>query len=122
METARKLYRDAGAAAARALGLPAPQGSTFLFVDVESALDERGLEGFLEDCFEDGVLVAPGASAGRDYGAWIRLCYTAAPPDQVERAVAHLARRLGSGPQEHGPRLVSGHATPRKIPRSGISS
>ena len=91
---ARALYRDAGFAAARALGLPEPQGSTFLFLDVGAHLDERGLHGFLEDCFEDGVMVAPGGSSGRDYESWIRLCYTAARPDEVAFAVERLARRL----------------------------
>ena len=57
-------------------------------------LDERGLHGLLEDCFEDGVLVAPGASSGEAYSEWVRLCYTAAPPDQVKEAVRRLAKRL----------------------------
>jgi N-succinyldiaminopimelate aminotransferase len=77
------------------LGLPAPRGSTFLFVDVSDRLDERGLDGLLEDCFEDGVLVAPGASSGQGYEHWIRLCYTAEPPDEVARAIDLLADRLG---------------------------
>ncbi|MCA9509212.1 MAG: pyridoxal phosphate-dependent aminotransferase [Myxococcales bacterium] len=91
---ARALYREAGGRAAAALGLPAPEGSTFLFVDVARALDERGMPGFLERCFEDGVLVAPGASAGSDYASWVRLCYTAAPPDRVAWAIERLAARL----------------------------
>ena len=92
---ARELYRRAGESAASALGQPPPGGSTFLFLDVDAALDERGIDGFLTDCFEDGVLVAPGASSGHDYASWVRLCYTSAPPDQVEVAVAALAKRLG---------------------------
>ncbi|MAG29636.1 MAG: aspartate aminotransferase, partial [Deltaproteobacteria bacterium] len=47
--------------------------------------------GFLEDCFERGVLVAPGHSCGTDYRDWIRLSYTAAPPADVVEA----ANRLG---------------------------
>jgi N-succinyldiaminopimelate aminotransferase len=92
---ARDLYREAGRHAADGLGLPEPEGSTFLFVDVHRHLDERGLEGFLGDCLEDGVVLAPGASSGEAYSEWVRLCYTAAPPDDVARAIAHLARRLG---------------------------
>jgi N-succinyldiaminopimelate aminotransferase len=95
VEDARRHYRAAGAAAASALGLPMPEGSTFLFVDVASQLDERGMDGFLTDCFESGVLVAPGASSGRDYESWIRLCYTAAPPEDVAGAVSRLAQRMG---------------------------
>jgi N-succinyldiaminopimelate aminotransferase len=91
----RASYREAGADAARVLGLPAPEGSTFLFLDVRDRLDARGLQGFLEDVFEDGVVLSPGASSGRDYVDFARLCYTALPPDRVAQAVRLLARRLG---------------------------
>ncbi len=92
--SAREQYRAAGEHAALELGLPAPGGSTFLFVDVSARLDDRGLQGFLADCFEDGVLVAPGASSGEAYGSWVRLCYTAAPPDRVAEALVRLAKRI----------------------------
>lgn len=94
LERARESYRAAGAAAAAALGLPAPHGSTFLFVDAAAALDARGIEGLLADCLEDAVAVAPGASCGRDYATWLRVCYTSAPPAQVAAAIAKLAKRL----------------------------
>jgi aspartate/methionine/tyrosine aminotransferase len=94
VEEAHALYRTAGEYAASALGRPSPGGSTFLFLDVSSVLDERGLHGFLADCFEDGVLVAPGASCGEAYRDWVRVCYTAAPPEQVAEAISLLARRL----------------------------
>ena len=76
------------------LGLPAPQGSTFLFLDVAEQLDGRGLEGLLEDCVERGLLVAPGPSFG-PYPTHVRLCFTAAPPDVVARGVEVLATLLG---------------------------
>lgn len=91
----RHFYQRAGDDAARVLGVAAPDGSTFLFLDVSDRLDERGMLGFLEDVFEDGVVLAPGASAGRDYAGWVRLCFTAAPPEQVATAVRLLAKRLG---------------------------
>jgi len=94
LERAREAYRAAGEAAAEALGLPAPEGSTFLFVDVRERLDARGIDGFLADCLRDGVALSPGASSGSDYAGWVRLCYTAAPPEQVAGAVARLAKRL----------------------------
>lgn len=89
------LYQRAGDDAARTLGLPPPEGSTFLFLDVADRLGEGGMLGLLEDVFEDGVLLAPGASAGSDYAGWVRLCFTAAPPEQVAVAVRLLAKRLG---------------------------
>lgn len=95
---ARDAYRAAGADAARVLGVAEPEGSMFLFLDASPVLDERGMQGFLEDCFEDGVLVAPGASSGQAYGRWIRLCYSSAPPERVAEGVRRLARRLGRTP------------------------
>jgi len=94
-DTAREQYRAVGAAAAELLGLPAPEGSTFLFVDAAPVLDERGLPGLLEDCFERGVLVAPGSSSGSDYAQWVRLCYTVMPPEPTLEGVRHLAGLLG---------------------------
>lgn len=98
-ERARNSYREASEKAAASLNMPAPEGSTFLFLDVSSSLDERGIPGFLDDCFEDGVLVAPGESCGQDYKSWVRLCYTAIPPDQAAEAVKLLAARLRLPPQ-----------------------
>ncbi len=95
VERAREAYRAAGADAARALGLPEPEGSTFLFVDVGARLDERGMDGFLEDCAADGVLVAPGSASGADYASWVRLCFTCLPPDRTAEGVRRLARRIG---------------------------
>ncbi len=94
VENARASYREVGEAVAAALGRPAPGGSTFLFLDVGSRIDERGMQGFLADCFDDGVMVAPGASSGAAYADWVRLCYTAVPPDAAREAVNRLARRL----------------------------
>jgi N-succinyldiaminopimelate aminotransferase len=95
IERARTAYREVADASAAQLGLGPPGGSTFHFVDVSAQLDERGIWGFLEDCVDDGVALAPGPSCGADYGAWVRLCYTAAPPDQVMAAVSRLAKRIG---------------------------
>jgi N-succinyldiaminopimelate aminotransferase len=97
IESARASYRAVGDEAARALGVDPPEGGTFLFVDVARKLDERGVWGFLADCVSDGVALAPGPSCGSDYASWVRLCYTAAPPDAVRSAVARLAARLQEG-------------------------
>jgi N-succinyldiaminopimelate aminotransferase len=91
---ARASYRAVGDEVASILGLPEPGGSTFFFVDARPSFDERGMPGLLEDCFEQGVLVAPGASSGSDYADWIRLCYTSVPPDAAVEAARRLARRL----------------------------
>ena len=90
---AREQYRATGAKVAARLGLPAPQGSTFLFFDVAALLDETGLGGFLERCVDRGLFLAPGPSFG-PYPTHVRLCFTAAPPDAVERGVEALAPLL----------------------------
>ena len=87
-------YRDVGEHVAAELGIPAPEGGAFLFVDVSRRLDERGIWGFLEDCLDDGVALAPGPSCGEAYTGWVRLCFTAAPPDDVLAAARKLAKRL----------------------------
>ena len=70
-------------------------GGTFLFVDVAKHLGPRGIRGFLEDCLDDNLVLAPGDSCGRDYETFVRICFTAAPPEVVRRGVAILAKRLG---------------------------
>ncbi len=108
LERARECYRAAGEDAARALGCPPPEGSTFLFLDVRDQLDARGIFGFLEDCLADGVALAPGPSCGSDYSTWVRLCYTAAPPDAVRGAVARLAARLRGPGRSREDRIAGG--------------
>lgn len=87
-------YADTGRRAARRLGLGDPQGSTFLFLDVASHLDERGLIGFLDDCADEGLFAAPGPSFG-PFPTHLRICTTSAPPDVVLRGVEVLARKMG---------------------------
>jgi len=96
---ARERYAEVGEAAAARLGLPAPEGGTFLFFDVAPCLDARGLLGFLEDCVDVGVALAPGPSCGSDYGSWVRLCFTAAPPEEALAAVDRVASRRERGAQ-----------------------
>ncbi|HVF59433.1 MAG TPA: pyridoxal phosphate-dependent aminotransferase [Thermoanaerobaculia bacterium] len=91
---ARDQYAATGARVAARLGVDPPAGSTFLFLDVADRLDARGLDGFLEDCADRGLFLAPGPSFG-PYPTHARLCFTASPPDVVERGVEVLAGLLG---------------------------
>jgi N-succinyldiaminopimelate aminotransferase len=91
---AREQYRETGDRVAARLGVEPACGSTFLFLDVAERLDGRGLEGFLEDCADRGLFLAPGPS----FGPWpthVRVCFTAAPPEVVHRGVEVLAGLLG---------------------------
>jgi N-succinyldiaminopimelate aminotransferase len=97
LREAREAYRVVGGEVAGILGVPPPQGSCFFFLDVRAHLHERKLLGFLEDCLEDGVVLSPGSSSGADYRDWVRLCFTAVPPDQTIEAAHLLAKRLGRG-------------------------
>jgi N-succinyldiaminopimelate aminotransferase len=94
VEAARASYREVGEQVAELLRVPPPEGGTFLFLDVSERLDARGIWGFLEDCLDDGVALAPGPSCGEAYTGWVRLCFTAAPPDAVLEAARKLAKRL----------------------------
>jgi N-succinyldiaminopimelate aminotransferase len=94
LRESRALYQRLALDVARQLELPPPRGSTFLFFDVEEHLDARGLMGFLEDCAERGIFLAPGPSFG-PYPTHVRLCYTAAPPEVTTRGVSTLATLLG---------------------------
>jgi N-succinyldiaminopimelate aminotransferase len=93
----RAEYVATGRAAAARLGLPPPEGGTFLFFDVARYLVNRGLKGFLERCADHGILLAPGTSFG-PYPTWVRLCFTAVDPARTLRGVDELARILSSSP------------------------
>ncbi len=90
----RALYADLGRELADLLSVEPPQGGTFIFFDTAPYLDGRGLEGFLSDCADRGVFLAPGSSFG-PYPTWARVCFTAAPPAVTRRGFAILKQLLG---------------------------
>ncbi|HEY7726635.1 MAG TPA: pyridoxal phosphate-dependent aminotransferase [Anaeromyxobacteraceae bacterium] len=88
----RRLYVEAGRAAARAVGVPAPEAGTFLFLDAAPFFRPgEALDGFLGRCLEAGVLLTPGPAAGKDFPTSVRLCFTAVPPADLEEALSRLA-------------------------------
>ena len=93
---ARATYAEAGRRAAAALGVAPPEAGSFLFFDAAPFFRPgESLQGFLERCLDEaGVLVTPGAAAGAAYGTFVRLCYTAVPPAELDRALAALARAV----------------------------
>ncbi|MFC1609413.1 pyridoxal phosphate-dependent aminotransferase, partial [Myxococcota bacterium] len=91
VERARKLYAEAAQKSADAVGVPTPQGGTFLFFDAKPYLrDGEMVLGFLERCVDAGVLLMPGANSGRAYTDWVRLCFSVVPPQQLDEALARL--------------------------------
>ena len=90
----RPRYLEMGERAAERLGVPPPQGSTFLFLDVAAHLDADGLSGFLKRCAAQGLFLAPGPSFG-PYPTHVRVCFTSAPPERVAKGVDILAGHIG---------------------------
>lgn len=89
----REKYRQLATATANELGVAAPDGGTFLFLEVSNLLGPEGLPGLLAECAEHGLLLAPGNSFG-PYPTHLRLCFTATAPEQTERGVQRLAALL----------------------------
>lgn len=89
----RAQYETAGKKAAAALGVRAPEGGTFLFVDVGALLaaDDEDCMPLLERCADRGVLLTPGHACGEHYAKWVRLCFTAVDPVQLDEALERLA-------------------------------
>jgi N-succinyldiaminopimelate aminotransferase len=94
IQKAKPIYQRLGERAAQRLGQSAPQGSTFLFFDVAERLGPRDLMAFLEECAERGLFLAQGPRFGA-YPTHVRVCFTSAPPEVVERGIETLAQLLG---------------------------
>lgn len=94
---ARERYAEIGAWAAARLGVAAPAGSTFLFLDVSETLARQESDGGLTDLLQvladRGVIVAPGPSFG-PYPNHLRVCFTATEPKRTREGIDTLARVL----------------------------
>jgi aspartate/methionine/tyrosine aminotransferase len=92
LSKARELYTEAGIQAAAALGVPRPDGGTFLFLDLTEKLSNAGhtADDFLLRCIHKNMLLAPGASFGHQYAHFIRICFTATPLPQVMEGIGVL--------------------------------
>jgi len=97
-DEASERYKLIGREVAERLGVPAPQGGTFLFIDASRWLGAGApfaeLSGLLEALADRGVLLAPGSAFG-PYPQHLRLCFTAAQPELVRRGVAQLCELVG---------------------------
>jgi len=73
-----------------------PEAGPFLFFDAAPFFRPgEALDGFLARCLEAGVLLTPGPASGRDFESWVRLCFTAVPPDELRQALLQLGGVLG---------------------------
>jgi len=91
----RHTYQRAADRAAGALGIPRPEGGTFLFWDVSPWLDGGDTLDFLDRCRQAGVTLTPGAASGADFERWVRLSFTAVPTDDLDDALRRLQGVMG---------------------------
>jgi len=94
LQFAHQAYYQAGIEAADALGVPRPEGGTFLFLDLREKLSAAGhtADDFLLRCIDHNMLLAPGASFGHQYDSFVRICFTAAPKDEVMEGISVLQK------------------------------
>ena len=77
------------------LGIAAPESGAFVVFDTRPFLREGETSAqLLARCAKRGVVLTPGAATGSAYADFARLCFTALPPDTLERALAILAHEL----------------------------
>lgn len=93
---ARASYLATGTTAAAILGVDPPAGGTFLFVNVADVVARRGMDGLLEDCLGENLLIAPGYACGEAFGDHVRVCFTSVAPDAALRGIRRLAQVLGT--------------------------
>jgi aspartate/methionine/tyrosine aminotransferase len=88
---ARERYRGARDMTLARLGhlAPAPEGAAYLFARVGD--DAYPL---LANALDAGVALAPGDGFGAAFTGWFRLCFTAVPEPELERALDALAPLL----------------------------
>ncbi len=69
-----------------------PQGSTYLFLDLGRFRrdGEPDALGVLERIADAGVLLAPGAAFGHQYGDWARLCFTSVDRPALDEAIDRI--------------------------------
>ena len=70
--------------------VPVPEGTYYVLFSIKEYLAGRDYWEVINACMDGGVAVAPGEDFGKDFGDYIRICFTGEPPDRVELA----ARRL----------------------------
>lgn len=74
------------------IDFPSPEGTYFIFFPADKYLNGRNYENLIEEILDSGVSVAPGDSFGRDFGNYIRLCFTGEAPDKLQKGIDRLNR------------------------------
>lgn len=95
---ARDTYRRARDYAYEHINAPCalPEGSTYLFVNLGEWIDAEGdcSLSVLERMAEAGLLMAPGAAFGHQFGDWARLCFSAVSHEVLVEGITRFNRVL----------------------------
>lgn len=98
LDVARDRYLRARDFACKHLRAPCtvPQGSTYLFVDLSQWIEHEDdcSMSVLERMASAGLLLAPGAAFGRQFGDWARMCFSAVTPEQLAEGIERFNRVL----------------------------
>lgn len=81
--------RDQGLRTAR-FTIQKPEGSYFFFFSVKEYLKGRDYWDVIGACMDAGVAVAPGRDFGKDFGDYVRICFTGEPPEKMTAALEKL--------------------------------
>jgi aspartate/methionine/tyrosine aminotransferase len=71
-----------------------PEGTYFIFFSVEPWLNKRSYWEIVEGLLDQGVAVAPGEDFGKDFGNYIRLCFTGETEERVREALKRMKSLL----------------------------
>ncbi|NRQ39769.1 pyridoxal phosphate-dependent aminotransferase [Nonomuraea sp. NN258] len=69
-------------------------GGLYTFLDVRAA---GGAAAFVRRCAARGIGLAPGPAFGRNCAGWVRLCFTAVPPEPLAEALDDLNKLYREG-------------------------
>ena len=76
------------------LSLIKPEATYFIFFSIKEYLKGRDYNAVVNSCFENGVSVAPGIDFGKDFGLYLRICFTGESPDRLEKGIERLRNVL----------------------------
>ena len=74
--------------------ITAPSGGYFAFFDIADYLNGRDYWDVIEACIDGGISPAAGINFGRDFGSWIRLCFTGEPHERLQLGLERFGRVL----------------------------
>ena len=95
LEETKRVYHEAGCEVAKILGQPEPTNGTFIFMDIDDALQNRTFDEFMESCIQHKLLLAPGSAFGPGYETHIRICFTSAKPSVCIEGAKIIRNILG---------------------------